>query len=131
MHELVLIIDDDPISILVSETIIRKHHFSQEIKSFKSARDGIAFLKEHLAEGHKLPGVIFLDVMMPIMDGWEFLDAYEEIIDKSDFEPNVIMLTALTGDKDREKARAHPLVKTFVSKPITSDFLRSLAKGDA
>ncbi|HKL02171.1 MAG TPA: response regulator [Cryomorphaceae bacterium] len=130
MNKLVLIVDDDPISILVSETIIRKHHFSEEIKSFKSGKDGISYLKELLERGKELPDLIFLDVMMPIMDGWEFLDAYDEIIDKSSFEPNVIMLTALTGDKDREKAKAHPLVRTFVSKPITSEFLRSLAKGD-
>lgn len=130
MHKLVLIVDDDPISILVSETIIRKHHFSEEIKSFKSGRDAIAFIKGLIAEGKELPGIIFLDVMMPIMDGWEFLDAYDKVIDKSEFEPNIVMLTALTGDKDREKAKAHPLVRTFVSKPITSDFLRALVKGD-
>lgn len=130
MHKLVLIVDDDPISILVSETIIRKHHFSEEIKSFKSGRDAIAFIKGLIADGKELPGIIFLDVMMPIMDGWEFLDAYDKVIDKSEFEPNIVMLTALTGDKDREKAKAHPLVRTFVSKPITSDFLRALVKGD-
>ena len=63
--------------------------------------------KSSSPKAKNFPAVIFLDVMMPIMDGWEFLDAYDEIIDKSDFEPNVIMLTALTGDKDRAKARGY------------------------
>jgi CheY-like chemotaxis protein len=126
VHNLVLVVDDDPISILVCETILRKNKFAEEIRTFNSAVAAHDFLKSHYEEGNPLPAFIFLDVLMPGMDGWKFLSVYEEMLNFEDVSPHVVMLSATFDPEDKARAEAHPLVLQFLSKPIKRDNLEEL-----
>ena len=70
------------------------------------------------------PDAIFLDINMPKINGWEFLDAYKKInITKS---PIVIMLTTSISPEDQQKAAMNPLVSSFKSKPLNESHLKEL-----
>jgi CheY-like chemotaxis protein len=119
MHNLVIIIDDDPISLLVCETIMRKQGFAKEVKKFEEAQPALDFLKKHLADGLPLPDFIFLDIQMPMIDGWDFLDMYAALLPESQHAPHVVMLSATFDPEDQRKSEAQHLVKHFLSKPIS------------
>ena len=119
MHNLVIIIDDDPISVLVCETIMRKQGFAKEVKKFPEAHSALDFFKKHVADGLPLPDFIFLDIQMPMIDGWDFLDMYAALLPESQQIPHVVMLSATFDPEDERKSEAHHLVKHFLSKPIS------------
>jgi len=87
----------------------------------------LTFFKELTTEEQpEIPDAIFLDVNMPKIDGWGFLNKYGEIpIEKS---PIIIMLTTSMNPEDQLKADANPLVKGFKNKPLTEEHLKELQK---
>lgn len=123
MHKLAIIIDDDPISILVCETLLKKTKFAEKVISFQNGVEGLKFLKRRFEDGGGLPDIIFLDVLMPMMSGWEFLEAYEQVESLPEKKPHVMMLSAAFDPADRRKAESSPLVTDFISKPITTEIL--------
>jgi len=123
VHKLAIIIDDDPISILVCETLLKKTNFAETVKSFKSGGEGLTFLKSRFEAVGSLPDIIFLDVYMPVMSGWEFLEAYEQLENLPEKRPHVMMLSAAFDPADRQKAEDSVLVTDFISKPITTEIL--------
>ena len=77
---------------------------------------------DHLAEnGEHLPDMILLDINMPVMDGWDFLENFSEMAMSKDIP--VVMLTSSINPDDIEKAKSHQLVKGFLSKPLNKDKL--------
>ncbi len=118
--------DDDPIAILVCETLLRKTNYAEQIVSFKDAREGLAFFEKRYAEGQAAPATLFLDVIMPVMDGWDFLEAYTKL-SIPDPNPHILMLSAMFNPVEKEKAVSNPLVLDFISKPITKEVLDTLS----
>ncbi len=128
MHNLAIIIDDDPISILVCETILRKLNFASNIATFKSAEAGLEYLQKHYEDGNSIPDFIFLDVQMPVMTGWDFLDIYQSLPNLPLRRQHVVMLSATFDPADQNRAADHPLVHCFLSKPITKAALDMLSQ---
>lgn len=129
MYKLAIIIDDDPISILVCETLLRKINFVENIKSFQNGDEGLAFLEKLIMSGDNLPEMIFLDVQMPVMNGWEFLEAYGGLGGDLAQNPHIVMLSAAFDPEDTIRAEKNPLVLKFLAKPITSEALENLRAG--
>lgn len=126
MYELAIIIDDDPISILVCQTMLRKADFVKTIKTFKNPNDGLAFFEKHYQDGNTIPDFIFLDIQMPELTGWEFLDAYANLPQLPIKTPNVVMLSAVYDPEDQQKSADNELVLSFLAKPITTEALENL-----
>lgn len=126
MHNLVIIIDDDPISVLVCETIMKKQGFAKAVRSFPEGQSALAFFKKHFGEGEPKPEFVFLDIQMPVIDGWEFLEMYAELLPQALHSPHVVMLSATFDPEDKRKAEAHHLVDRFLSKPISIAALDSI-----
>lgn len=126
MYELAIIIDDDPISILVCETMLKKANFVKTIKTFKNPTDGLSFFEEHYRAGNTIPDFIFLDIQMPQLTGWEFLDAYVNLPQLPIKTPNVVMLSAVYDPEDQQRSTDNELVMSFLAKPITVEALENL-----
>ena len=128
MHKFVVIIDDDPISVLVCETMLIKCEFAEKVKTFNNAVDGLAFLDKHYLDGNELPDFIFLDIQMPEVNGWDFMEEYTQSDKIPVRTPHVVMLSATFNPEDQKKSNDHPLIINFLSKPITKEALQNLSE---
>ncbi len=124
----ILCIDDDPITLMLCKMVITKASFSNEIITATNGEEALHYFNAlKLSESDKLstehPQLIFLDLNMPVMGGWEFLDSFVTE-DYSDFNTiKVIVLSSTIDPEDLEKAKKYPMVIDFLSKPITKGML--------
>ena len=118
----VLLIDDDNASNFYHTIIIEEEFAEGHIQAVQSAQEGLDFLlsKGSYAELPK-PGIIFLDINMPGMDGWDFLTKYNELSKEIHERSIVVMLTTSVNPDDRERAANILLVRGFVPKPLTPE----------
>ncbi|MFN3999841.1 response regulator [Algoriphagus sp.] len=118
----VLLIDDDEATNFYHTIILEEEFTGVHIQSVRSAKEGLDFL---LCNGkyaeYPQPGIIFLDINMPGMNGWEFLEKYNELTKDIHERSVVVMLTTSLNPDDQERAATIPVVKEFVIKPLTPD----------
>ncbi|MFN4005902.1 MAG: response regulator [Chitinophagaceae bacterium] len=120
----VLLVEDDPITVLVCERIIKMTGFSEVVNTMDNGKDAIEFIKEKIASDHKnLPDVIFLDINMPIMNGWEFLQHFDTIKEQLPKLPQIFILSSTVDPEDFKRAASYPTVKNFISKPLIKEHL--------
>lgn len=123
----VLLIEDDSITVMVCERIIVMTGFALEVKSLPNGREGISYLEQLLQNQSTLPEIIFLDINMPVMNGWQFLQELEQIKDQFSTLPNIYILSSTVDPEDYKRAEAFTTVKSFISKPLTRDHLQQIA----
>lgn len=116
---LYLLVDDGPINKMSNERMLKKHH--GEDVTCEVYLDGKPAI-EYFQNGGEKPNLIFLDINMPEIDGWAFLEFYKDIEDKAP----VIMLTSSIDPKDVEKSRQYDCVLDFISKPLMPDVIARL-----
>lgn len=121
----VLIVDDDPIHQRIVQIMIERHNIFDEFKSFMSASSAIDFLKENAAFDDKLPDVILLDLNMPIMDGWGFLDQFQFLLVQIKKAIKIYIVSSSVDEKDISRSQTYPFVTGFISKPLSPDLLRN------
>lgn len=119
-----MLIDDSDIDQMIYRRIINKSNMVGELVQFTEAPDALTFLQEPTT---KKPDLILLDINMPGMDGFEFLEAATDKLDVLNC-PVIVMLTTSLNPKDEERARSYDLVHDFLNKPLTVDHLRSLGE---
>lgn len=122
MYSKVAIIDDDPINNLICEKVIQRKAFAEEVISFLSAVDALDWFCG--LKPVERPGLIFLDINLPYMDGWEFLTHLNERL--PDHGTCIYILSSSVSEDDQEKARTHPSIAGFLVKPLTLDKLDQL-----
>lgn len=119
----VLLIDDDEIVNSINKVIIQHAKFADEIVTETFAADAITYIKNLSKDD--LPRAIFLDVNMPEMNGWDFVEEYEKIgISTNDV--TIIMLTSSINPRDQKRALSMNYIKAFVSKPLSPELLNSI-----
>jgi CheY-like chemotaxis protein len=121
----VLLVEDDPITILVCDRIIKMNDFSEVVKSCENGRRALDFLKECSVAG-TLPDIIFLDINMPVMNGWDFLEELEEIKATLSMLPRIFILSSTVDPEDLSRAKTFSTVEDFISKPLDKEFLDSI-----
>jgi PAS domain S-box-containing protein len=114
-------IDDDDINNMLSERLINKHFPNTGCKTFLDAEEALEILQKTPIQK---PDAIFLDINMPRMNGWEFL----EELQKLNVSVNVYMLTSSIDPRDQQKAHEYKLVKDFISKPLREERLRLIVE---
>lgn len=123
MLELIICIDDDPITLMLFKKIANKALFAKKIMYTSNGEEAITLINTlHNEEGIK-PQLIFLDLNMPVMGGWEFLDVFNS----SDYynlnNTKAIILSSTIDPEDIIKSKSYPNVIEFLSKPITVEML--------
>lgn len=125
-NKLTYIIDDDKLTVKLMSILISKNDFCEEIESFYNAKDAISKLKENSGDNGILPDAILLDLNMPVMDGWQFLDEFISLpITK---EIHIFIMTSSIDPADIEMATTYKVVKEYIMKPITTQKLDDLCK---
>jgi len=115
----VLVADDDDVFLLLTTRFLEKIDFNKNLKKFKNGLDTLTFFEDHYNQQDAF--VVLLDINMPVMDGWEFLDALRnKAYSRNTF---VYMVTASTDESDKERAESYSIVRGYESKPLTADKL--------
>ena len=125
----VLLVDDDEINNFISIKLIKKALLSTEIIACLNGKYAIDQLVEiQKNDPNKLPDYILLDINMPIMNGWEFLDEYKRLNIDPCGKTKIFIISSSVFSNDINKARSYPLVKDFISKPLNVDKIVELFK---
>ena len=114
------IIDDDKLYVSLIKMLIKKNKLAQELVIFENGKLAMQFFKEQLEkQAPDLPEVVLLDLNMPVMDGWEFLDEMEPYASKIKQEGLKINVVSSTiNPVEVAKANSHDIVNCFITKPI-------------
>lgn len=112
------IVDDDDIFQFTAIKTIELTGQKHEVISFKDGERAFDFIKNNKDDADKLPDVMFLDINMPIMNGWEFMEAYKAIKEQLSKKINIYIITSSIDFADIEKAKQDNNIVEFISKPL-------------
>ena len=129
----ILLIDDDEATNFLSNLILEEVAAAHHVKTKQTARAALNYIADSAHLEGKMntlpyPDLIFFDLNMPAMDGWEFLQRYEALPEAQKSSIIVVMLTTSFNPEDELKARKIDAVKEFRNKPLTSVLLRDILK---
>ena len=125
----VMLIDDDDINNFYCTEIISELKFSQTADAYTSARKGLEALGDSLRSAPDLlPEIIFLDLNMPVMNGWDFIREYRVLQREMDHRIPIIILSSSVYERDKERAGQMPEVVEFISKPLSEETLAYIKK---
>jgi len=116
-----MLVDDNKIDNFFHERVIRKNNAAKIILTKESGFDAI----EYLRKGKEVvqPDVIFLDINMPGMNGWEFIEHYKSLHETLQNSMIVVMLSTSDNPDDRALAKTHQILSDFKTKPLTKEML--------
>jgi CheY-like chemotaxis protein len=122
----VMLIDDNIIDLKINEKLIRLANIANEITVCTSGDEALNYLKKNLATDINLPNLILLDIQMPEMDGFEFMEYYKNLPTAITNHCTVAMLSSTLDFGDIQKAQANPLVIKLLKKPLVIEDLKQL-----
>jgi len=120
------IIDDDPIFVYGTKRIMKEIDFSDTIIVYNNGQDAIEGLIKMKEEGEALPPVIFLDLNMPIMNGWEFLEDFLKIPNQNREQVTVYIISSSVDPRDLERVKKYKVVNNYILKPLSPKDLHSV-----
>jgi len=108
----------------VNKKLLESNGFAENVSAYQSALEALDFIKK--AKQSELPDVIFLDINMPEMDGFEFLDAFALLFETTHQQCKIIMLSTSDSFKDLNRANKNSLIKKFLNKPLTAQTIQAI-----
>jgi CheY-like chemotaxis protein len=131
MLDKILCIDDDPITLMLCRKVIERVEFTKEIDTVNNGEEAIKYFDTLFEEKINNPSVVYpklvlLDLNMPVMDGWDFLESFN----KKDYQnifisTRFIVVSSSIDPYDINKAKTYPVIG-FLSKPVTKEMLENL-----
>jgi CheY-like chemotaxis protein len=116
-----MLIEDDEIFVFITLKIIKKADFDGELKVFCNGKDAIEYLESTAGNEELLPEIIFLDLSMPILDGWGFLDEFLILKPKLKKKITIYIVTSSVSPHDVQRAKNISIVSDFIVKPISKE----------
>jgi len=124
----ICLIDDDRIYQFTAKKILESTGLTKDIKAFYNGEDAISFLKDQMSETESFPDIIFLDINMPVMDGWQFLDAFDSLQRSLPKPVTIYMVSSSVDDYDIRKSKEYTTVTDYIIKPINKERFQQLIK---
>jgi CheY-like chemotaxis protein len=124
--ENVMIVDDNIIDLYITKRLIIKNNFGKKVLEYTAADEAIKYLQDHQESMIMLPQVIFLDIYMPVMSGFEFMLVFDKL--PSAFKNNckVFITSSSIDENDIARSDSDKNITAFREKPITKEFLNSI-----
>ena len=125
MLDCILFVDDDVATNYLNKRLVKKLGITDRVVFCKNGKEALDYLNDPAAEGYVRPSLIFLDINMPVMDGFEFLQAYEKLSADRQASQVVVMLTTSLLDTDQQKAEGFGVAE-YMDKPLTEAKLHAI-----
>jgi CheY-like chemotaxis protein len=119
----ILLVDDDEACNFFHTHLIERLNCAEHVTQVSDGAEALEFLTTPVEGAYPQPDILFLDINMPRMNGWEFLKAYEMLPDEQKAKIILILLTTSFNPEDKERAMAHPYVKDFANKYLSKESL--------
>jgi len=124
----IMLVDDNPDDNFFHEREIKKANASTVVIEKNTGMEALEYLKSKKANSDMLPDLIFLDINMPGMNGWDFLQEYELLDKKLQSSEIIIMLTTSDNADDVARAKAWSFVADYIAKPLTEEIMKGIIK---
>lgn len=121
--DLVYVVDDDPLYIFSMKKVLKLTEFCDDAKFFKNGQEALDELVPQLEEGN-LPDVMFLDISMPLMNGWELLDQLVKYPKSKEIK--IFIVSSSIDPYDTGKSSSYDIVTDYIYKPITIEKMKEL-----
>ncbi len=122
------LVDDDDVFVFLTTRMLEKYKLVDLIKIFDNGYDALVFIQENLGNIEALPDIILLDLSMPIMDGWQFLDEFVKINPKIGKKITIYICSSSISPDDVVRAKTITAVSDFIIKPMTKEKLIEMIK---
>ena len=116
----VMLIDDDKVCNLMSKRILSKMFNNPDFSIFTDASHALEHLRKRLTS-NEFPDILLIDINMPRMDGWKFLDEFENFPDEVLSKCNVFVVSSSISIHDIAKSKTYKTVRKYITKPLTAD----------
>lgn len=131
----VLCVDDDSISLTISQLLLKRTGFAEEVITAIDGSDALEYFEKLFASDPdpvgSSPELILLDINMPVMNGWEFLQSYVPMYSEKLVKTKIVILSSTIDPEDFALAKQYPVVVQFISKPLSIENLEELKLNDA
>lgn len=123
---LIALVDDDKVFQFTSSRMIQAESLTDRIQQFFNGSEAINHLISNSNNTNELPDIIFLDINMPVSDGWMFLDALKELYPKLNKQINIYMVSSSIAPDDIKRAKSNPLVTDYLVKPLSPETFQEI-----
>jgi CheY-like chemotaxis protein len=118
-HPLVMLVDDSTIDNFVNKKVMGRYNFAGKVNEFNKVHDALNYLAEVESDTEAdIPSILFLDLEMPQINGFEFLDKFDRLSSKMQKNISIVILTSSLNPADLERCSKHRSVLTYIHKPL-------------
>ncbi|MBP6335301.1 MAG: response regulator [Bacteroidia bacterium] len=125
-YKVVMLIDDNELDNFINKKLLESEQFAEKVLIHPSAQSALEELKRISGDTNALPSVIFLDIMMPHMDGFGFLEEFNKLPEGAKKHCKIVMLSTSESFKDLNKANQDKNVYKFLNKPLNKGILDAI-----
>ncbi|MEP7106960.1 MAG: response regulator [Ferruginibacter sp.] len=121
-----IIVDDDPFNNILCNIELKSTLGEVDIKTFQVPEKGLAFIQDEYIKSSE-PTILFLDLNMPTLTGWEFMEEFERFSEEIKEQISIYILSSSVDQRDKDKAQSNKYIKGFISKPLEQEAISSIA----
>ncbi|SKC58895.1 response regulator [Ohtaekwangia koreensis] len=126
---IIALVDDDKVFQITASRTIMAAQLTDKILQFENGEDALIFLKHHAGDSETLPDYIFLDINMPFVDGWMFLEDYSLFKTNLSKKILIYMVSSSIDPRDVDRAKQNENIREYIIKPVTREkFIELLSK---
>ena len=121
-----IVIDDDPLNNTICKLTIQRTLGDVDVTTFTDPKEGLEYISSmhNQVNGFYVSAVLFLDINMPIMNGWQFMERYDTLEHSVKSKIKVYILSSSVDERDIEKAQNNKNIVNYLAKPIKKDIIR-------
>ncbi len=123
---IICLVDDDDIYQFTFTQSLKKVNIAKRIMVFSNAYEALDFLQLHIKDAQDIPDVVFLDINMPVMDGWEFLEEYTKMVPNLPKQVTIYMVSSSVNKEDIDRAKSISEVTDYLIKPVEGDAVKGI-----